>query len=256
MTAPIICFGQQPCGFFPKRFLFAKIRTAVRLQSEIGGEIVFFFHDSDHDPRETRTILRHRNTNEPAQLNFAFKNSIQRRFTPLYLKEIPDDWQDKTARQLPNYISRRSLEVFQLSSAAKVADFCLEMYHHLGLLDAIRVVRSSTPYFRRAACEVPDFFVDVPHEGEIVRARFTDGVLKLHKGGDSFVTLPQTAFTKQQISPTRDTRFGWMQSVVNCSHYILGASEMDYLCREKTPEINFINRDPIDRSDEAYIELP
>ena len=255
MTAPIICFGQQPCGFFPKRFLLAKIRTAVRLQSEIGGEIVFFFHDSDHDPRETRTILRHRNTNEPAQLNFAFKNSLQRRFTPLYLKEIPDDWQEKTARQLPNYVGRRLLEVFQLSAAANVADFCLEMYRHLGLLNAIRVVRSSAPYFRRAACKVPDFFVDVPHKGEIVRARFMDGVLKLHKGGDSFVNLPQMAFTKQQISPTRDTRFGWMQSVVNCSHYILGASEMDYLCPENTPEIHFINRDPIDRSDEAYTEV-
>ena len=42
MDHPIICFGQQPCGFFPKRFLFAKIITARRLQKEIGGEIVFF----------------------------------------------------------------------------------------------------------------------------------------------------------------------------------------------------------------------
>ena len=75
-AAPIICFGQQPCGFFPKRFLVAKIRTARRLQQEIGGEIVFFFHDSDHDPRETKTILRHRKTNEIAVLNFAFKNKI------------------------------------------------------------------------------------------------------------------------------------------------------------------------------------
>ena len=53
MTAPVICFGQQPCGFFPRRFLAAKIAAARRLRSEIGGEIVFFFHDSDHDPRET-----------------------------------------------------------------------------------------------------------------------------------------------------------------------------------------------------------
>jgi hypothetical protein len=53
---PIICFGQQPCGFFPKRFLFAKMTAARRLQQEIGGEIVFFYHDSDHDPRETRTV--------------------------------------------------------------------------------------------------------------------------------------------------------------------------------------------------------
>ena len=65
-TTPVICFGQQPCGFFPKRFLVAKILTARRLQKEIGGEIVFFYHDSDHDPRETQTILRHRKTNEPA----------------------------------------------------------------------------------------------------------------------------------------------------------------------------------------------
>jgi hypothetical protein len=46
-----------------------------------------------------------------------------------------------------------------------------------------------------------------------------------------------------------------MQSVVNCSHYILGASEKDYLRPEKNPEINFINRDIIDRSDEAYTEV-
>jgi hypothetical protein len=255
MTAPIICFGQQPCGFFPKRFLFAKIRAARRLQCAIGGEIVFFFHDSDHDPRETRTVLRHRNTLEPAQLNFAFKNSIQRRFSPLYLKEIPDGWQDKMARQLPNYVGRHLIEVFRRSSAANVAEFCLGMYHHLGLLDGIRVVRSSAPDFRQAACNVPEFFVDVPHEGEVVRARFRDGALQLHKGGDSFATLPQIAFSKKQISPARDTRFVWMQSVVNCSHYVLGASEMDYLRLEKTPEINFINRDPIDRSDEAYIEI-
>ena len=45
------------------------------------------------------------------------------------------------------------------------------MYRRMGLLDGIRVVRSSDPAFRRAACEVEEFFVDVPYEGEIVRAR-------------------------------------------------------------------------------------
>jgi hypothetical protein len=256
MTAPIICFGQQPCGFFPKRFLFAKIRTARRLQSEIGGEIVFFFHDSDHDPRETRTVLRDRRTNQPTQFNFALKNSIQRKFSALYLKEIAEGWRDRTARQLPNYIGKRLIEVFLSSPAPNVADFCLEIYRQMGLLDDIRVVRSSDPDFRQAACQVPQFFVDVPHDGEIVRARFMDDALKLAKGGDSFVTLPLTEFTKKQISPTRDTRFPWMQSVINCSHYIPGASERDYLHPEETPEINFINRDPIDRSDEAYTEFP
>ncbi|PYI60736.1 MAG: hypothetical protein DMC59_02250, partial [Verrucomicrobia bacterium] len=70
MNQPIICFGQQPCGFFPKRYLAAKILTARHLQKEIGGEIVFFFHDSDHDPRETTTILRDQHTNEDVALNF------------------------------------------------------------------------------------------------------------------------------------------------------------------------------------------
>jgi hypothetical protein len=256
MTAPIICFGQQPCGFFPKRFLLAKIRTARRLQSEIGGEIVYFFHDSDHDPRETRTVLRHHRSDQPVQLNFAFKNQIQRKFSPLYLKEITDDWQTKTARMLPNYICPELTAVFKSVSAANVADFCLEMYRYLGLLDNIRIVRSSSCVFREAACDIPDFFADVSYENEIVRARFRDGDLKLHEGGRSFLMVPPTTFTKQQISATRDTRFAWMQSVLKCTHYVLGASEKDYLCMEKTPEINFIPRDVIDRSDEAYTEFP
>ncbi len=123
-SSPIICFGQQPCGFFPRRFLFAKIQTARRLQSEIGGEIIFFCHDSDHDPRETHTILRHRKTNEPAQLNFAFKNRIQRKFSPQYLKQIAAGWQDKTVLQLPNYVGRPLIKIFKKVSAANVADFC------------------------------------------------------------------------------------------------------------------------------------
>jgi hypothetical protein len=42
MTAePVIAFGQQPCGFFPRRFLVAKIRTAPRLQVELGGRVVY-----------------------------------------------------------------------------------------------------------------------------------------------------------------------------------------------------------------------
>src|SRR5207302_2960313 len=88
MDHPIICFGQQPCGFFPKRFLFAKIITARRLQKEIGGEIVFFFHDSDHDPRETITIVRDQRSGQDVALNFQFENSIQKKFSPLYAKRV------------------------------------------------------------------------------------------------------------------------------------------------------------------------
>jgi hypothetical protein len=256
-TTPVICFGQQPCGFFPKRFLVAKIQTARRLQAEIGGEIVFFCHDSDHDPRETQTTLRHRKTNEPAKLNFMFKNRIQRKFSPLHLKQIAADWQDKTVLQLPNYVGHSLIDVFKEISAANVADFCLEMYRGMGLLEGIRVMRSSDPAVRRAACDVLEYFVDVPYEGETVRARFTEGALTLHEGGDSFVTLPATnAFSKEQISPTRDTRLRWMQSVLHCTHYVAGAGEKAYLRPEETPEITFVNRDAIERADEAYIEIP
>ena len=148
--------------------------------------------------------------------------------------------------------SRRS----RSTAATNVADFCLEMYRRMGLLEGIRVARSSDPAFRRAACDVDDFFVDVPYEGEIVRARLVDGALKLHEGGDSFVPLPATEFTKEQISPTRDTRLRWMQSVVHCTHYVAGASEQDYLRKEDAPEITYVDRDTIDRSDEAYAEPP
>ena len=277
-AAPVICFGQQPCGFFPKRFLISKIQTARRLQAEMGGEIIFFYHDSDHDPRETQTILRHRKTNEPATLNFAFANKIQRKFSPLRQKQIAARRQEKTLLQLPNYVEKRLIEIFKNISAATVADFCLEMYRGMGLLDGIRVVRSSDPAIRRMACDVVEFFVDIPFEGEIVRARFAHeegradlpvgpdaqqrvptefrGKLTLHEGGDSFVTLPPTVFTKEQISPTRDSRLRWMQSVVHCTHYIAGAGEIAYLRREDAPEITFINRDAIDRHDEAFTEIP
>jgi hypothetical protein len=306
-TTPIICFGQQPCGFFPRRFLVAKIQTARRLQAEIGGEIVFFYHDSDHDPRETQTILRHRKTREPATLNFAFANKVQRKFSPLYLKRVATGWPEKTELQLPNYVERNAIDCFRQVSnapthpapvpgarlcepqrselrgatedvsdrdqkigrcgsqtrapqeprpAVTVADFCLEMYRAMGLLAGVRVVRSGDGEFRRAACDISEFFVDVPHAGEIVRARYSEGRLRLHEGGEVWRDLPETTFTKEQISPTRDSRLRWMQSVLHCTHYIAGAGERAYLRPEEAPEITFVNRDVIDEPNEAWTELP
>jgi hypothetical protein len=69
------------------------------------------------------------------------------------------------------------------------------------------------------------------------------------------LTLPATAFTKEQISPTRDSRLRWMQSVLRCTHYVAGAGEKAYLREEDAPEIKFITRDTIERSDEAYTEI-
>jgi hypothetical protein len=255
MSAPVICFGQQPCGFFPKRFLFAKIQTARRLKEELGGEIVFFYHDSDHDPRETRTVLRHRATNEPAQLNFTFENKLQRKFSPLYLKRVPAGWQEKTTLQLPNYVEHPLIDIFKKASAFTVADFCLEIYGFMGLLEGITVMRSSSPEFRNAACDISDFFVDVPYDKEIVRARFSEGALQLHEGGDAFLNLPVTPFTKEQVTPTRDTRLRWMQSVVHCTHYVAGEGEQDYLDKSQAPEIKFVTRDTTERSGEAYTEI-
>jgi hypothetical protein len=200
--------------------------------------------------------LRHRKTGDPAQLNFAFENRVQRKFSPLYLKRIPSDWHNKTLLQLPNYVEHPLIEMFEKTSAPSAAEFCLEMYRRLGLLENIRVVRSSDLQVRKEACDVPEFFVDVAYEGEVVRARLMNDELRLHEGGDSFVTLPRVEFGKEHISPTRDTRLRWMQSVLHCTHYVAGAGEQAYLRPEEAPEITFVQRDTIERSDEAYTEIP
>jgi hypothetical protein len=226
------------------------------LREQIGGEIVFFFHDSDHDPRETKTTLRHRKSDEAATFNFTFENKLQRKFSPLYLKRIVSDWHARTTLQLPAFVDKPWVKVFAENTAANVADFCLEMYRRMGLMDGIGVARSSDPAFRSAACAIQEFFVDVPHGGETVRAKCQDGELSLHEGGDAYLKLPSAAFTKQQISPTRDTRLRWMQSVIHCTHYVCGAGEQAYLCKEDAPEITFVNRETIERSDEAWTEIP
>jgi len=255
MDYPIICFGQQPCGFFPKRYLIAKILTARRLQKEIGGEIVFFFHDSDHDPRETTTILRDQHSNRDVALNFQFANRIQKQFSPLYAKRILPEWQEKNARQLPRYVRPPLVERFKEIKSSSVAEFCLEMYSRMGLLEGLRVERSSAPQFRARAVAVSDYFVDQPYEGEIVRARYRDGKFLLHKGGDRFLEIPGGEFGPEQISPTRDTRFSWMQSVIRCTHYVAGASEQHYINKADAPEIKFVRRDDISESSKAYTEV-
>ena len=232
--------------------MFAKIVTARRLQKEIGGEIVFFCHDSDHDPRETSTLLREQHTNREVALNFQFENRIQKQFSPLYAKRVLPKWHEKTARQLPSYVPQALVNQFKETRSSNVADFCLEMYSRMGLLDGIRVERSSAPQFRARAVAVPDYFVDQSYEGEIVRARYRDGKLLLHKGGDRFLEIPRGDFGPEQISPTRDTRFVWMQSVIRCTHYVAGASEQDYVNKADAPDVEFVRREEISESGKAY----
>ena len=257
---PVICLGQQPCGFFPKRFLVAKVRTARQLQAEIGGRIVFFYHDADHDPRETRTVVRHRANGQPVQLNFEFENKLQRKFSPLALKRVPTGWADRTHRALPNYVGKELATTFGDVAAGPdgrlVGDFCLAMYRRLGWLDGVDVVRSADPAFRLAACDIADRFADVPHGGEVVRARADGDKLTLHEGGTQFVNLPPQPFGKAQVSPTRDSRLRWMQSVVRCTHYVCGAGEQQYLNVADAPEVTFVRRQDIDRSDDAFTDIP
>jgi len=253
MPNPIICFGQQPCGIFPKRFLFAKIQTARRLQREIGGTISFFYHDSDHDARETATVLQDRHSGQKLSLNFAFENKIQKLYSPLYLKRVVPEWKAKMERVLPAYVDRTLVEMFKAIAKATVADFCLSMYEAMGLMEGINVARSSERSFRSAACAVEDYFVDLPYEGEIVRARARDGKFWLHKGGDKFIEVPAQDYGPEQVSPTRDTRFRWMQSVIHCTHYVCGASEQDYINKADGPGVTFVERETIDNSADAYI---
>jgi hypothetical protein len=252
MDRPVICFGQQPCGIFPKRFLFAKMMTARRLQKESGGEVVFFYHDSDHDPRETVTVVRDLHGEGDVALNFEFENRIQRHFTPLYRKRVMPSWKEKMTRQLPNYVSPSLVGHFKATTSMNVADFCLEMYRRMGLLKGIRVERSSAPAFRERAMPVDDYFVDVPYEGEIVRARCRHEKLWLHKGGDRFIEVPCNGYGPAQISPTRDTRFRWMQSVIRCTHYVAGASEQNYINKADGPGVTFVEREAITDSGRAY----
>lgn len=253
----VICFGQQPCGFFPRRFLYAKIATARRLREEIGGRIVFFYHDSDHDPRETQTILRHRQSGDQARLNFTFENKVQRKYSPLYAKRVVDGWAASMGRQLPQYVDEAAQRAFAAGRGATVGEFCLSVYRAMGLLEGVEVMRSGDPGVREKACAVEDFYVDVCWEGELVRARRgADGGLRLHCGGPKWIDLPPAKVRPAAISPTRDTRMRWMQSVVRCTHYIAGAGELAYLNQAETPEVTFVPRDAIECSGEAYVEVP
>jgi len=256
MSEPVICFGQQPCGFFPKRFFYAKLVTARRLQREMGGRIVYFCHDSDHDYRETTTPLRDLKTGDLRRLNFEHLGKLQKKYSPLYAKKIQGDWQERTVRLLPAFVAPALVEIFRSVRADTVADFCLEMYRRLGHLEGMEVVRSGDPAVRSRAAEVDDFYVDVMHEGELVRARCREGRLTLHRGGGEYLEVPYRQPLKESISPARDTRLRWMQSIVHCTHYVVGAGEARYLNKEETPEITFVQRDSIERPDESFVDLP
>ena len=130
------------------------------------ASIVYFCHDSDHDPRETRTILRHRKTGEPAQLNFAFDEQAPAQV----LAALPQAHRRRLARADRSGSSRTTstippIELFRKTSAATVADFCLEMYRGMGLLDGMR----------RRALERPGLPAARVQRGRLLRGRAVRG---------------------------------------------------------------------------------
>lgn len=256
MVDPMICFGQQPCGFFPKRYLVAKIHTARRLQQEKGGQIVFFYHDSDADYRETITLMRDRHSGEDVRHNFKIINKIQKKYSPLYLKMIEPGWHEYMMRQLPRFVGQELIDVFsRVKEDQNIADFCLEMYERMGLLEGVSIVRSSDPKFREQAQELTDdYFAEVPYEGEIVRARKQKERLFLHRGGGLDIELPMGVIEKKQKTPPAEQRFGWMQSVLRSTHYVMGEGEREYLDTSRFSEVQFIQRDVVEKAEYACIE--
>ena len=251
---PIICFGQQPCGIFPKRFFVAKVHTARKLQQELGGRIVFFYHDADSDYRETVTVMRDKQSGELARLNFIATSKVQKKYTPFYLKKIPDTWKDEIKRQLPRFVDQELAGIIYDTDEQTVADFCLAVYTKLGLMDGIEVVRSGDKDIRARASELEDdYFADVLYEGEMVRARVQGGKIRLARGGGQFIDLPDQEIIKQQKSPPARKRFEWMQSVIHCTHYVMGEGERQYMDTDAHPEVEFIDRDTIEDHNLAWL---
>jgi hypothetical protein len=275
-----ICFGQQPCGFFPKRFLVSKINTARALQKELGGNIVFFYHDSDADYRETITVMRDNFTNAEARLNFTQENKLQKKHSPLYLKRIPAGWKEEILKQLPRFVDKNLIGLFDSANGSNVADFCLDMYRKMRLLDGIEIARSGDPKFREAALDLAgEFFADVEYQGEVVRALIQDTRkdadsdaerrgnvpresainsatfrATLHEGGGKYTQVPMPEkIEKRQKNPGRDQRFAWMQSVIHCTHYIYGDGEKEYLDTKPFSDIKFIDREKIDQPGYAWL---
>ena len=262
MSSPIICFGQQPCGFFPKRFLVAKINTARALQKEIGGKFVFFYHDSDADYRETITLMKDLATGADVRLNFTQENKPQKKFSPLYLKRIPKGWKEEILKQLPRFVDKQLIDLFSSTDEKNAADFCLSMYQKMGLLEGIEVMKSSDKNFRQKAIDIQYGFADVKYQGEIVRAKIESQPstlnpqpsLSLHEGGGHYTYLPKPdKIEKSQITPGADQRFAWMQSVIGCTHYIFGEGEKEYLKFQNFPEVKFIEREKTPDADYAWL---
>ena len=254
-ATPVICFGQQPCGFFPRRYLYAKIATARRLQAELGGEIVYFCHDSDHDFRETRTTLRHRKTGEPIQLNFAFDNQIQRKFSPLYLKRVRDDWHARTADQLRAYVDPCWVEAFR---AVEFGSSRISAWRCTGRWACSRACALPGRAIRRS--------VSRRASRRLLRRRAVRGrdragpahrrPAQAVQGGRPVRGPARCSIYSRADQP--DSRYAAALDAIGGSlHALRGGCQRAGLPPEgRRAEITYVVRDMIERADEAYVEPP
>jgi len=260
---PVICFGQQPNGFLPKRFFYAKILKARKLQKDIGGSMVFFLHDSDHDPRETQTKIRSDEYKEGyATFNFRIDDRITRRWSPLAIKEFNPKSMDWIRKKVRDILPSDVFENLNGIKTTNVTRFCMEVYKRMGLLDEMEIVSSHYPGFRKKADlsefgNGDGFYFDTEYEGRTVRAEICEGTLRLHHGGQHYTKIREVESgdllkTPECISPGRDRRFHWMNSVIGCTHYVAGNEEMKYLSGIKG--IKIIRREQI--SDPGFAWIP
>ena len=109
----------------------------------------------------------------------------------------------------------------------------------MGLLDGIRVDRSSDPEFRKRAVAVDDYFVDVEWENEIVRARAATESCCCTRARIVTSKCLAQEYDATQITPTRDTRLRWMQSVIGCTHYVAGRGRAKVFERSGCARMSF-----------------
>jgi len=253
VSESIICFSQPPNGFFPIPLFVGKLSKARELKKQMGGKIVWFCHDSDNSYKATETQLIDKHSGVETSFNFSQENDIQKKFSPLYAKRIVRGWQEQLAEKLPNFIEINLIRLFLDVKSDTAAGFCIRMYQKMGLLEGVEIVRSSDPSVRRGATEVADFFVDTEYENETVSARFMGDSLKLVSLFEKDILLPLPPFNKEKISPSSDI-FTWIQSVMNCSHYIYGSEEKDYITPKDYPGVSFIEEVP-NKSKLNYLNL-
>ena len=191
--------------------------------------------------RQTPFLRERTATGREDAFNFQFANKIQKQFSPLYAKRVLPEWHDEDWRaSFRTYVAPELVDHFKEVEVFERRRVLPRYVYANGIAGrnsrrALQRIRSFGARLRRSH----DYFVDIPWEGEIVRARYRDGKLLLHKGADRYLELPRANPVRTQISPTRDTRLRWMQSVIRCTHYVAGAERAAVSQRSGRPRGEF-----------------